>query len=282
MKKIALLTSAKHSELIPDDRRLLSVGRALGAEFVPVVWDRPCDWQQFHAAVVRTPWDYVEKKEQFLSVLRAIAASSCRLLNPLKTQEWNLDKRYLLELQERGLAVPKTVLLSAQDPVASLQSLACEVVVKPVVSAGGFETHRIAPQDFRGFDWQRLPWDTHVFMAQEFLPAILTEGEYSLVYFAGRYSHALRKTPKLGEFRVQDDHGGRVHPWEPSEHDLAEAQAIVNNLPVEHVYCRVDLARHPSGRLLIMEIELIEPELFFRMGSGGEERFVQAIVGSLA
>lgn len=276
MKKIALLTSVKHAHLIPDDQALILSGLRAGFSFEPAVWNSPQDWVNFAAVVIRTPWDYFERKEEFLAVLRKIHAAGVKLLNSLETVQWNLDKKYLFELQRLGLPVPRTLLLTKDNPAAQLTGLS-EVVVKPLVSAGGFETHHLTSANYQSFNWQRLPWDGFEFMAQEFLPAILSEGEYSFVFFAGEFSHALRKTPKQGEFRVQDDHGGSVHAFAPTTQDIAEATAIVRRLPIEHLYCRVDLARHPDGKLMIMEIELIEPELFFRFSHQGEERFVQAL-----
>ncbi len=277
MKKIALLTSAKHARLISDDLGLVSAATKAGLTFQPAIWDQAQDWSNFHAVIIRTPWDYFERKDEFLAVLQTIKAGGAKLFNPLETVQWNLDKKYLFELQRLGLPVPRTVLLKQETPAAGLSGLS-EVVVKPLVSAGGFETHHLKAADYQSFNWQRLPWDGFEFMAQEFLPAILTEGEYSFVFFDGEFSHALRKTPKQGECRVQDDHGGSVHAYAASAQDIAEASAIVRRLPIDHLYCRVDLARHPNGKLMIMEIELIEPELFFRFSQKGEERFVQALM----
>ncbi len=276
MKKIALLTSAKHARLISDDLGLVSAAAQSGLIFEPVIWDQPHDWKTFDATVIRTPWDYFERKDEFLAVMQNIKAAGVKLFNSLETVQWNLDKKYLFELQRLGLPVPRTVLLNPKTPTANLRGLS-EVVVKPLVSAGGFETHHLKENQYQSFNWQRLPWDGFEFMAQEFLPAILTEGEYSFVFFDGEFSHALRKTPKMGEFRVQDDHGGSVHAYAATTQDIAEATAIVRKLPISHLYCRVDLARHPNGKLMIMEIELIEPELFFRFSHKGEERFVQAL-----
>lgn len=280
MKKIGLLTSETLADLIPDDSRLVSSGVGLALALEAVVWDRPQDWSRFDAVLVRSPWDYVQKKEQFVDVLRRIDQQS-KLLNPLATMEWNFNKRYLLELQQRGLPVPRTVLLERTDPVTPLAHLGREVVIKPLVSNGGFETHRLAVADAQKFAWERLPWETHTFMAQEFLPSILTEGEYSLIFFGDTFSHCVRKTPRQDEFRVQDDHGGLVHAWTPTQAEIAEASAIIRALPMPFTYCRLDLARHPSGKLLIMEIELIEPELFFRFGDSAELRLLARVAADI-
>ncbi|MBY0516669.1 MAG: hypothetical protein K2P81_07170 [Bacteriovoracaceae bacterium] len=278
MKKMALLTSRALKNLIPDESRLLKIAKEHDLEFHPLIWDEPQDWKNFDAVVVRTPWDYVEKKEKFISVLKEIESLGVRLINPLKTLTWNFDKKYLLELQELGLPVPKTLILKQTSVIEDLKKFKNDVVVKPVISAGGFETYHLTQNDIKSFDWKKLPWDTHEFMAQEFLPAILTEGEYSLLFFNGEFSHALRKTPKQGEFRVQDDHGGRVHAWQPSKLELSESLSILNKIPYPFSYCRLDLAKNPEGKLMIMEIELIEPELFFRFSDHGEAKFVQSLL----
>ena len=281
MKKIALLTSETLAALIPDDSRLVSAGVEQGLDLEAVVWDQAHDWSTFDAVLVRSPWDYVQKKEQFVEVLRQIHEQT-HLLNPLATMEWNFNKRYLLELQQLSLPVPRTVILERHDPVGPLVTLGREVVIKPLVSNGGFETHRLAVADAQKFEWDRLPWDTHTFMAQEFLPSILTEGEYSLVFFGKNFSHAVRKTPRQDEFRVQDDHGGLVHAWSPTQAEIKEATHIVLRLPLPFTYCRLDLARHSNGQLLIMEIELIEPELFFRFAENSELRLLAQVAKEIS
>jgi glutathione synthase/RimK-type ligase-like ATP-grasp enzyme len=280
MKKIALLTSAAWPAGIPDDSALIQAAPKFGMELIPCVWDEPHDWSRFQAALIRSPWDYVQKKELFRKTLVHIA-EKCQLINPLPTLQWNFNKRYLLTLAELGLPIPASAMVQ-RDRTSELARLGNELVIKPVVSASGFETHRVKASELQQFNWDRLPWGEHEFMAQEFLPSILTEGEYSLIFFGENFSHGIRKTPKTGEFRIQAEHGGSIHPWTPSSQEIQIARAIVKALPVASSYVRVDLARHQSGQLMIMELELIEPELFLRFAPEAQELFLQRLQKDVA
>lgn len=288
MTRIALVTDPGHPGLRPDDLSLPGAFDALGAAAQPVPWGTP--WADIDAdlCVIRTPWDYFERAEDFL---RWVESSPVPVVNPGAVLRWNHHKGYLLELQDAGVArIPSTASLpeGGVRPTSAdelLERVAAErAVVKPAVSAGAFQTTVIEPGD-------RIEWtDEHRgdFLVQAFVDKVEEIGEWSLTYFGGRFSHAVLKKAKDGDFRVQDDHGGSVHVHGAPDALRSAADGIVAGtaqlLGLERplVYARVDLVEVPYGPPLLMELELIEPELFLRADPGAPGRFARACLDSQA
>lgn len=253
-----------------------------GARVRRVAWsNRAFDWSQASVALVQSTWDYIHRLPEFRDWLQRTAAVT-RLLNPAELILWNSDKRYLLELERAGIRIPRTRVV----PAGSDLSLAAlfdelrqeELVFKPAVSLGARDTHRVhrdaLPEAGRTF--AELTRREAV-VVQEFLPDVLVAGEVSVVLLGGRASHAVRKIGRAGDFRVQDHFGGRVEPHAPTEAERAFAERVVAACPVAPVYARIDLVRHPDGGLCLMEAELIEPELFFRLHPAGADRLAEAV-----
>ncbi len=285
-RRVAIITDEDHPGLRPDDVGLDDAFAALGAEAVTVPWGRTLDPGVFDLAVIRTPWDYFLRPAEFLTWLATIEVP---MINPVDILRWNLDKRYLIELAGRSAAViPATVVVEPEDRPSASDDLLDRLsradlaaggtidkaVLKPVVSGGAYLTRVLS----RGgaVDWTAD--DVGPYLVQAFVDEIHTGGEWSLTFFGGVYSHAVRKEAKTGDFRVQEEHGGAVHVEAPGPALVREAERVLAGVPWAEplAYARVDLVLPESGRPLLMELELIEPELFLRSAPGAVDRLARA------
>ena len=264
--RIALATSEGWPHLSPDDGDLISELAAAGCDAVPAVWsDRDVDWKTFDHIVIRSCWDYHRRPDEFRAWLDLGAAP---ISNRPDIVRWNMHKSYLLELEARGIRIPPTRTVRSSDAIGSEA-----VVVKPAISASAFETHffQAGPEAAETID--RLSRD-HDVIVQSFVPEIVTRGEWSLIFFAGAFSHAVRKLPKSGDFRVQQELGGSAVAADPPAAMLRAAERALHSLDV--LYARVDLVEASAG-VTLMELELIEPSLFLKTSSGAAKRFAEAI-----
>jgi glutathione synthase/RimK-type ligase-like ATP-grasp enzyme len=261
--RIALATSAEHPDLHEHDLPLVIALRTAGLEPVVELWTDPSvDWSSYDAVLLRSVWDYHTRYLEFTGWLDQLDKASVRVLNDSALVRWNADKSYLLELRERGVAiVPSQVAAGAclREVVGGLSGQ--EVVIKPTVSASALHTVRgLAGSDELSRALDDLP-DT-VYLVQPFQPEIQTDGEWSLMYFGGVYSHAVVKRPVAGDYRVQHEFGGSAVLAEPSTAILAGAtDALTAAGATTASYARVD-GIVANGRFLLMELELIEPYLF--------------------
>ena len=241
---------------------------------------RGVPWERFAGVVIRTPWDYQDDLDAFLRALEAIEATGAPLANPLALVRANVRKTYLLDLAARGCPIPRTEVtgaLSARELAAFVRGCGPEgAVAKPIVGASGWEAFRVRPGDDAGAARALSALTGRAVLLQPFLPAVLSEGERSLVYFGGRFSHALDKVPIAGEFRVQEEHGGVITGVEPDPVSLEIADRIVAMLDPVPLYARVDLVRDAAGPAL-MELELVEPSLYLRTNPGAPGRFAAAV-----
>ena len=287
------------TNILTEDGLLEQAFAAAGATTERVAWSDPTtDWTRFDALLIRQTWDYFERYEDFMGWLDRIDGR-VPVVNPVGTIRWNADKRYLVELADRGIATVPTIVVERGDCARALADRAGEVgwnevVIKPAVSGAGRETHRLTarprgpaevPHDPAAEAlWQRLIVVEDM-LIQPFVPAIVDDGEVSLVVIDGEASHAVRKIAAPGEFRVQDDHGGTVHPHAPTEPERILAERAIERA-VERTgcgiaYARVDLVDTPDGPA-VMELELIEPELFLRRRPAAARRLARAVRARLA
>jgi glutathione synthase/RimK-type ligase-like ATP-grasp enzyme len=237
-----------------------------------VVWTDPVDWHTFDVALIRSTWDYIDERELFLQVLGAIERSSCLLFNTLDTVRWNSDKSYLLDLAERGVPTIPTVRASHPDIGGWLEQFgAGGAVVKPRVGVGAAGVARLSGDDVA----RAVGGRAESLLVQPLVDSVLTEGEWSFVLIGGDFSHALIKRPAAGDFRIQSIYGGTVEPVTPSAADLEQAVAIARTLPGDPLYARLDLVRF-GGELAVMELELIEPFLFFDHAPAAADRLASA------
>lgn len=251
---------------VSDDELAIVPLNRLGWDVETISWrDRNVDWNRYDSVVLRTTWDYQHDPVEFLEVLHVIDASSARLENSLSIIEWNLDKSYLGDLEQEGIAIVPTIWsengFTKTEFDAWLAAFETDrLIVKPTVSATAQDTFPMVEFDER----IAAVFDGRSFMVQPFVPAVVSEGEYSLFYFNGLYSHTIIKTPKRGDFRVQEEHGGIITAVEPDGGILSTAGRIASKIEPAPLYARIDLVRH-GAEWLLMELELIEPALYFRM-----------------
>jgi glutathione synthase/RimK-type ligase-like ATP-grasp enzyme len=278
---VALVTCAAHPHLSADDRLLLPVLAEAGFAPVASLWDDPRGAVGRHAAVVvRSCWDYHHRPREFHAWLDRLTAEGARVFNPVSLLRWNADKRYLRDLADAGIEVIPTAWVAERDE-ASLADLAGargwrQVVVKPASRRRVRDLARRT--DVTGEDEERFRRLTgeRPALVQPYLPDI-ERGEMSLVFLGGQYSHAVLKRPRAGDFRVQTDFGGTVEPIRPEEHVVAAASPRAGGRAGPTLYARVDLCL-VGGRAQLMELELLEPALFFAHEPGAAARFVEALV----
>ena len=263
---------------VSDDELAIKPLGELGWDVSTVSWrDTTVDWNNFEIVVIRTTWDYQRSPDDFLKVLGNIESSSARLENSLDVVKWNLDKRYLRELEEKGLRIVPTIWDGLCDGRSFYRWMADlgtdELILKPTISATAEHTYRLTEFD---------PSLTEIFaerpfMVQPFLTNIVTEGEYSLFYLGGKYSHTILKTPKDEDFRVQEEHGGIITAVEPTEKLREAANKAFALIELSPLYARVDLVRDDDNEFALIELELIEPALYLRMDPDAPRRFAAAI-----
>jgi glutathione synthase/RimK-type ligase-like ATP-grasp enzyme len=278
---IALATDSQHPELAPDDQLLLQALRAAGAEAEPAVWDAvDYPWASRRLVVIRSTWDYVGRRESFLAWADATAALA-RVENDPATLRWNTDKRYLIDFERRGHAVVPTTVLEERTMAGLERLLAArgwdDAVVKPLVGASGRDTFRVrAGRVAAAGEPLAAALARTRLLVQPFLP-VAEEGELSLLFFDGIFSHAARKRPAAGEFRVQEQFGGSTLPAVAAPGDVALGQRILGGLDRCPLYARLDFLHSPDGWLL-SEIELTEPSMFLALDPAAPARFARAVL----
>jgi hypothetical protein len=284
MPHCAFLSMDTLEDFVSDDDLTYAPLDRLGWKVTPVSWHRPdADWNAFAAVVIRTPWDYQNDPEAFLAVLETIERSSAALLNPLSLVKWNLRKTYLRELERAGVEIIPTIWSEDAAEISCLSAWfdrfdVDELVVKPVVSANADHTYRV-PYAARAEMAPALmqTFAKRPYMAQPFIRAVVEEGEFSTFFFNGEYSHAILKTPKPNDFRVQEEHGGIIQSVTPSAALLAASERVLRAVTPLPLYARADFVRLHGERFALVELELIEPGLYFRMDADAPERFAQAL-----
>ena len=282
MKKCAFLTLQERGEFVIDDELAVEPLERLGWRVSTLSWrQRELPWSDFGLVVIRSTWDYWNDVPGFLDVLAGINRQT-RLANPLSLVHWNLAKTYLQDLEGKGVQVVRTIWLDdlREQLVAGYAERLCSdrMVVKPVVGANGEDAFRIG----RGDDRERLEpiaarFRGRACMLQPFMENILTEGEYSLFYFGGAFSHAILKVPARGEFRSQEERGAEIRRVEPEAPLRLSGRCALAAVSPTPLYARIDLVRNAEGAFEVMELELIEPSLYLRMDPAAPGRFARAI-----
>lgn len=281
--RVAVATCQHPPEPDPDEELLLAALRGAGLEATVLAWDDGAALDAFRAqdlVVLRSTWNYYEHVDAFVAWVASVGAATT-VLNPPSIVAWNVKKTYLRELEKRGVDVVPTELVlhgETREVAAVLDARGWdEIVIKPLVSAGSFRTERFARASLAGAQafLDGLVGERDA-MIQRWMPSVETYGERSLVWIDGAVTHAIRKTPRFaggveqvsGEVPVADD-------------ERAFAMRALEPFASELLYARVDMVRDGEGVLRIMELELIEPSLFFRQSPAALARFVAAIRGRL-
>jgi glutathione synthase/RimK-type ligase-like ATP-grasp enzyme len=228
--------------------------------------------------VIRTTWDYTERLDEFLEALSKIEESGCKLLNPLRAVKWNVKKTYLKEVAQKGFPVIESIFL-ADENLASLTeklnaSESKEFVIKPVVGAGAQKIEILSREDLleKLLDYD----DWSGWFVQPFEKRVQTEGERSFMFFSEDFSHAVIKSPKKGDFRVQEEHGGATKLHEPGEREMELANKVLKAVPESLLYTRIDIMPTDEGPKVI-EIELVEPSLYFRLEPSSALDFLEKL-----
>ncbi len=284
-RRIALVTAPAYDPLPPDELVFADALARRGLEPVVARWDDERRWGDYGAVVIRSCWDYHRRAALFDEFLDRLEAQRALVVNPLPILRWNTHKAYLRELEAAGVATVETRWL-ARSSAATLEDLAREtgwhdLVIKPVVSASGEGTWRVAAAGTAGhearFAAQLAASDL---MVQPFVGEIASAGEHSLVFLDGAFSHAVLKKPRHPEFRVQEEHGGTAERVSVAQSIVREAGQAIAAAPGRPLYARVDGVIR-AGRFILSELELVEPTLYFRFGGDFADRMAAA-VGRLA
>jgi hypothetical protein len=280
MKTIALATSAAWPNLTEDDRTLIGPLAERGIRAEAAVWSDPayprrdCD-----GIVIRSCWDYHHKLDQFVEWIVSLQRDGVRVWNTFETLLWNSNKTYLRDLELKGVSIIPTLWPESgfRLEVELRQAGWAAAVIKPRVSATAHRTQLVSTDN--AGDGQRLIDELvehRGAMVQQFVDSIRTNGEWSLIFFAGSFSHAVIKTPKAGDFRVQHDFGGSERSAVPPRFVLEAATQVLAVLEEIPLYARVD-GVEANGQFLLMELELIEPVLFLKLHPQAPARFADAI-----
>ncbi len=270
--KVALASMAAYPPdgVVDDEGPLVDALVASGADVVRPAWTADFDWAGVDVVLLRTTWDYQLRHREFLAWCERVAAVT-RLVHGPEIVAWNIDKRYLRVLAARGIPIADTTWLAPGDVLP--ERLPERGFMKPIIGANAYGTLRWSSVDRGAIEAQRAAFaELGGFMIQPYLSSVETEGELSAICIEGRYTHGVRKVPRGGDYRVQEDWGARDEAYRFGdderalvEHVVATASSIVGS-PL--VYARVDFLRDDSGRLVVNELELIEPCLFLRHDPG--------------
>jgi len=254
-----------------------------GMHCARVDWNRrDFDFSRARACLFRTTWDYFNHYDQFQEWLKVVQGQTT-LYNSARLVQWNMDKHYLQDLRKKGVRIPPTYFIEPGDS-RSLKDIHQErgwsrTVLKPAVSGAGRHTYRL--------DYETIPQLEETYRAliqaesmllQPFQDDVVTSGELALMVIDGSVTHAVRKVAKAGDFRVQDDFGGTLEPHDPTPEEIAFAENAFAACPETPIYGRVDIIQDNDGELALAELELIEPEMWFREHRAAADRLAEALV----
>lgn len=246
-------------------------------------WDDPdFDWSSTSFLLLRTCWDYSSRFLEFSKWLERVQKQST-LINSASQVEWNINKHYLEDLMDRGILIPPTKIITPKNKTSLKEWQEelewDEMVLKPVVSAGGRHTYRIKKEEIDDYESVfRELINQEAMLLQPFLEQIITKGEIALMLIDGKFTHAVLKRAKTGDFRVQDDFGGSVENYQANAAEIAFAEKVIAACPEKPIYARVDLVWDNDDRIALAEVELIEPEMWFRKNPAAADALAKAIV----
>lgn len=280
--KLGLVTCEEIPELIPTEQALLPLLEERNIQGIPLIWSDPkVDWATYDALLVRSIWDYHLHFSAFQEWLNHIESLSLKVWNPIPILRENSHKFYLQKLENQGVPIIPSLFLPQGESI-NLKDIFqktnwSKLVVKPAVSAGAYLTYVLHPHQLEeGQSKLQKVLKMGDVIVQEFAEEIAQTGELSFMFFEGEYSHSVVKLPQKNDFRVQVEHGGRTLAYQASSSLIGQVQKIINLYPNKSLYARVDgIIR--EGIFYLMELELIEPELFFDIHPSALARFAQAI-----
>lgn len=280
--RIGLVTCEEEPDLWDDDALLLKSLKESGVPCEPVIWsDQRNNYKNYDILVIRSVWDYHYKYKEFLNWLALLENNNTRVFNSVDALRENSNKIYLANLQKLGIPLVPSAFFKSED--ASLvvlpelfERFKCkELVIKPFVGASSYQVEKIDQNtDFNLFVYcQKNPCG---FIVQKFIPEVFIEGEISLIYLNGIFSHAVRKKPKQGDFRVQDDYGGTFEYIDPNIELRQKVDKIMRNLQPDLLYARIDCL-WTKNLFYLMEVELVEPILYLH-DPRCRQQFIEALI----
>lgn len=269
-------------QILLEEQLLMDAFAQLGLRSKRVSWSHPdFRWESTRSALFHTTWDYSSRYQEFLLWLKSVE-KKVQLFNSPKLIHWNVDKHYLQDLVRRGVKVPPTYFFEIGEKKSFKDTFQksgwAEAILKPAVSGSARHTYRASEsnrEEIEGIFQELIQRES--MLIQPFLESVVTEGEISLIVIDGKVTHAVRKTAKPGDFRVQDDHGGSVRAHIPTQEEVTFAEEAVAACEEAPLYARVDFVRDNNNQLALMELELIEPELFFRFCPSAAAALARAI-----
>lgn len=266
-----------------EDRLVQEALERRGLKVTRKGWDDPdFDWSTTRFAIFRTTWDYFHRIDEFRAWMER-AGKQTTFINPAALVWWNLDKSYLKDLKDRGVHIPDTLFIPKGD-TRTLKELHTETgwdhtVIKPNVSGAARETRQLKADSMDEHEaWYADIIASEPMMLQPFQRNVVTKGEVSHMVFGGKYSHSVLKIAKEGDFRVQDDFGGTVHEYEANPDEIAFAEKSVAACDPLPTYARVDVIWDNDDQLAVAELELIEPELWFRNDDAAADKLADAVM----
>lgn len=286
MNKIAFVTSSVKPDFAGNDLTVVDSLRLAGAEVKPLPWDVDSnEWNSFDLVVMRSCWNYHLHPEKFIQWIDRMEKQKVKMLNSLTIARWNLHKGYLQELESKGIQIPETIFLSKGSKI-NLGSIMKErnwkkVVAKPAISATAFNTLLISREKADQHQAKLESLLAHSDMlVQKFMSEIQEQGEWSLIFFDKKFSHAVLKQPAEKDFRVQHDFGGTATNNAPPPFVLRQAEKIIDLINEPLLYARVD-GVVSKNKFLLMELELIEPMLFLDSENGSANTFAKAMTNCI-
>lgn len=281
MRQCAFLTMDNLDGFPRDDLLLFSPMKKRGWKVQEISWHRRgVNWGQFDFTVIRSTWDYQYHLGSYRTFLETVDASATRLENPIELVKWNIEKTYLKNLADKGVRVVPTIwhLSPGSQDIRSCFDVfeSDRIVAKPTVGASSHDAFLLSKEDETNLDQIKMVASERLFMFQPFMENVQQEGEFSLIFFGGEYSHTVLKKPRSGDFRVQEEHGGTNQPVVPEARLLNRALQAVASLDVRPLYARADLVRDGND-FSLMELELVEPSLYLHMDPDAPERFADVL-----
>jgi len=282
-KRIAFVTSSVKPDFAANDLHAVDSLKLTGTEVRPLPWDvETAEWNSFDLVVIRSCWNYHLHPERFIKWIDQMETQKVKMFNPLKIARWNLHKGYLQDLESKGVSLPETIWLQkgTDENLSSLMKRRkwLKAVVKPAISATAFNTFLVSREEA---DQHQQKFESFLNQAdmliQKFMPEVQENGEWSMIFFDKKFSHAVIKQPAAKDFRVQNDFGGMATHANPPAFALAQAEKILALIDEPLLYARVD-GVISENQFLLMELELIEPMLFLEQENGSARTFANAMM----
>ena len=271
-----------------EDELVVEALKKLGLKVTRKAWDdQVFDWASTNYAVFRATWDYFDRYQEFFEWFETTSKITT-FINAENLIRWNIDKHYLQDLRTKNVHIPKTLFIEPREPLNLQEALVKakvehhfsgdEFVIKPCVAGGARHTYRFHEKDWEKYNTVFTDLIAgEAMMLQEFQKRIVSEGEVSMMVFGGTFTHAILKVAKEGDFRVQDDFGGQVHQYDPTEEEIAFAENAFKQCSELPLYGRADVFRDNQGQLALAELEIFEPELWFRFYPEAATIFAESI-----